>query len=894
MSTRDSVGRQLTEAQQEYFKDSKVRDEEGRLLVMYHGTPNGGLTQFRNGSYYTQNPEYATVYQYPGASSLSVKPGASNPMNYEVYLNITKPFDIRNPNEREIFMKEYYRKYGTGAPLSESGLPDWTDGMDLQEFIEDMGDDYDGLILDEGATGGYGEAVKSRGLSYVTFSSEQVKRVDNPNPTSNPDIRYSGRDTDMSGGTAQKNTAEGGAKYSIVALSDGCVYVKASRNVITGNTKSDQRRNISEFFNSLLDGQPSLDIHTIEGDVLTISKAQTAKKARDDYKSVGGKSVKMTDTEFALKMHAEAHIDEIAEVSKSGNQRGDTKNHAFARSGFSYRRAYFEDFDGQYYEITLSIGNNGTQATVYNVGKMNKSVPPSAKIIAVVGSKALGGTLYGNSIRNPGEDVKPQMSTRDSAGRQLTEAHQDYFKDSKVSDKDGNLLVMYHGTPNGGYTRFRSGTYFTPSAEYATVYQSPGASSLSVKPGASNQMNYEVYLNITKPFDTRNPKEREIFTKEYYRKYGTGAPLSESGLPDWTDGMDLQEFIEDMGYDYDGLILGEGATGGYGEAVKSRGLSYVAFSSEQVKRVDNLSPTSDPDMRYSGRDNGGVEGYRKPAYERWDVEAALWDAMDHADRGDDNLIRVGEVPRFVEEILGIKGDFYIYRNHAYENMASRTDAEAAGRPVTRGGKNIHFHGLGVEKLADAIMSLDNPILTIEDSTEYGNPELVMILPVEGSNGTPLYAALSFYASIPVNGRFDIKPHVVLTIAEGSLHAVGGREGYVEIINNAIDEGRIISYDQKKMRANLSVIASHTRVGNITREALTRNIARAREKVKAFKLRSRITYSTRDPKTQHQLEQENESLREDVKYLREMLALQRKVTGGTKFTKTSVLAAARML
>ncbi len=213
MSTRDSAGRQLTEAQQEYFKDSKVRDKDGNLLVMYHGTPNGGLTQFRSGSYFTQNPEYATVYQSPGASSLSVKPGASNPMNYEVYLNITKPFDTRNPKEREIFMKEYYRKYGTGAPLSESGLPDWTDGMDLQEFIEDMGYDYDGLILDEGATGGYGEAVKSRGLSYVTFSSEQVKRVDNLSPTSDPDMRYSGRDTDMSGGTAQKNTAdEGGVR----------------------------------------------------------------------------------------------------------------------------------------------------------------------------------------------------------------------------------------------------------------------------------------------------------------------------------------------------------------------------------------------------------------------------------------------------------------------------------------------------------------------------------------------------------------------------------------------------------------------------------------------------------------------------------------------------------
>ena len=34
----DSEGKELSKQQQEYFKDSKVRDEEGRLLVVYHGT----------------------------------------------------------------------------------------------------------------------------------------------------------------------------------------------------------------------------------------------------------------------------------------------------------------------------------------------------------------------------------------------------------------------------------------------------------------------------------------------------------------------------------------------------------------------------------------------------------------------------------------------------------------------------------------------------------------------------------------------------------------------------------------------------------------------------------------------------------------------------------------
>lgn len=193
-SDRDSDGRQLSEGQREYFKDSVVRDADGNLLVMYHGTPNGVFTEFHSGTYFTQNPEYAALYQDPGASMLRVKRNADNPKNYQVYLDIKKPFDTRKSKERRIFMEEYYRKYGTGAPLSESGLPDWTDGMDLQEFIEDMGYDYDGLILDEGATGGYGEEVKSRGLSYVTFSPEQVKDVDNKNPSTNPDYRFSDRD----------------------------------------------------------------------------------------------------------------------------------------------------------------------------------------------------------------------------------------------------------------------------------------------------------------------------------------------------------------------------------------------------------------------------------------------------------------------------------------------------------------------------------------------------------------------------------------------------------------------------------------------------------------------------------------------------------------------------
>lgn len=42
----DSEGRQLSAEQREYFKDSKVVDQNGNLKVMYHGTQDGGFHEF--------------------------------------------------------------------------------------------------------------------------------------------------------------------------------------------------------------------------------------------------------------------------------------------------------------------------------------------------------------------------------------------------------------------------------------------------------------------------------------------------------------------------------------------------------------------------------------------------------------------------------------------------------------------------------------------------------------------------------------------------------------------------------------------------------------------------------------------------------------------------------
>lgn len=188
----DSDGRKLSADQIRFFANSKVRDDQGRLLVMYHGTPNGDFTVFRGGSYFSDMEWYADKYQSQGASMLSYKKNAKAPKTYAVYLNIEKPFDTRLPEVRKVFEKEFYKKYGTGTPLQESGLPDWTDAEDLREFIEENGLDYDGIIVDEGGFPDGKGGVTSRGVSYIPLmGKEQVKSVDNLHPTENEDIRFS-------------------------------------------------------------------------------------------------------------------------------------------------------------------------------------------------------------------------------------------------------------------------------------------------------------------------------------------------------------------------------------------------------------------------------------------------------------------------------------------------------------------------------------------------------------------------------------------------------------------------------------------------------------------------------------------------------------------------------
>ena len=409
------------------------------------------------------------------------------------------------------------------------------------------------------------------------------------------------------------------ADFSIEKLPDGKKYVRADRQVIMGNDPDSWSEQVEDYINGKIRRGGDVKLLAEDGDVLLLT-ATTAGKLSDYHDSHGRT---LSDDAFYLKASAAVHIDELAATSIKDRTKTDVdgRHDSFAAKGWQYRTAFFQDFDGKYYRVSISVAQGENENVVYNIGKIERRSHPTIDGSSA-GSGALGGkTSSKNMVSRAGDNVKDSDDVRfaldrvDSEGRELSAEQREFFRDSKVRNEDGRLMVMYHGTPSGRHTTFRSGTYFTPNREYADGYQKPGASMLSSKKDASAPKTYEVYLNITKPFDTRNPRERKIFMEEYYRQWGLGAPLAKSGLPDWTDGMDLQEFIEEMGYDYDGLILDEGATGGYGLEVKSRGLSYVTFSSEQVKDVGNRNPTDDPDIRFSMDGSLSREEYERLAAE---------------------------------------------------------------------------------------------------------------------------------------------------------------------------------------------------------------------------------------------------------------------------------------
>lgn len=110
-------------------------------------------------------------------------------------------------------------------------------------------------------------------------------------------------------------------RASIVVLPDGKKYVQADRQVIFGDDPDGWADQIEGYINRKIRNGEDVILTTDSGDVLKITEDTAGKASFQNYvRDENGVMRRMTDAEYEAKLNAEAHIDELAQISERINK----------------------------------------------------------------------------------------------------------------------------------------------------------------------------------------------------------------------------------------------------------------------------------------------------------------------------------------------------------------------------------------------------------------------------------------------------------------------------------------------------------------------------------------------------------------------------------------------
>lgn len=94
-----------------------------------------------------------------------------------------------------------------------------------------------------------------------------------------------------------------------------------------------------------------------------------------------------------------------------------------AADGWNYRKAYFQDFDGRYYSVTISVAKGANGNMVYNIGNMKEEASPKVKgSSAGNGNGPRGFASSDTSIRRPEREGQEKFSAAVDVSESDTEA----------------------------------------------------------------------------------------------------------------------------------------------------------------------------------------------------------------------------------------------------------------------------------------------------------------------------------------------------------------------------------------------------------------------------------------------------------------------------------------
>lgn len=334
-------------------------------------------------------------------------------------------------------------------------------------------------------------------------------------------------------------------------------------------------------------------------------------------------------SEYSAKMRASTELINLVKTGELIGHESAKHTKPVNAGGFNRYNVSFI-LDGKTFkgELLIAQGSNNV-ATFYDIVKIKESNSTSNNTQVAGRSNALSN----NSISKNNEKVNKKYalsSKMDSEGRVLSAEQQKYFADSKVTDNDGNLLVVYHGTNNDFYTfdsgrvgkgidQFGSGYYFTTNKDHAGVY---------------GNRTIEGYLNLKNPFiievgdngGTIDQFYRQPVTQSQAEKilkmhpdiYSTeDSPLGNYSERYWTEGAtesvikEVAAQMDKIGMFTDNTMFGyypnelnaaikkvlgyDGIQVNYGKYEKY----YIAWEQNQIKDVTNTSPTTAADIRYA-------------------------------------------------------------------------------------------------------------------------------------------------------------------------------------------------------------------------------------------------------------------------------------------------------
>ena len=214
---------------------------------------------------------------------------------------------------------------------------------------------------------------------------------------------------------AAAGTQDSGKQYDIRKLEDGRRYVQADRQVIFGNDPESWSVQLEDYINGKIRRGQDVQLIAEDGDVLTLTKDSAGKLA--DNHTGDGRT--MSESAFERKVNAAAHIDELAQISMRGKKNTpdyNARHGAMAADGWNYRTAYFRDFDGRYYMVTISTALNPEGTIIYNVGHMKEEAFPKIKGSYAENGNGPRGNASTDSISTGGRNVNSNnLSDRKAA-----------------------------------------------------------------------------------------------------------------------------------------------------------------------------------------------------------------------------------------------------------------------------------------------------------------------------------------------------------------------------------------------------------------------------------------------------------------------------------------------